>query len=67
VKLALIIIGLMCAAFIGGFVLAGWVRQSTIDELHREVKQCQDGRARLQELIDTLTQELGTLRRSLGG
>jgi outer membrane murein-binding lipoprotein Lpp len=67
VKLTLIIIGIACVAFIGGFLLSGWVRQATIDELQREVKQCQDGRARLQEIVDGLASELGMLRRSLGG
>ena len=66
-KLALIIIALMSGAFVGGFFLAGWVRQEALDELHRDLNACRDGRMRLQELIDGLTQELGTLRRSLGG
>ncbi len=66
-KLALIILALVAAAFTGGFFVAAWVRQSTIDELHQDLVSCREGRARLQELIDGLTQELGTLRRSLGG
>ena len=66
-KLALIIVGLMATAFTGGFFLAAWVRQGTIDALHQETVNCRDARMRLQELIDGLTQELGTLRRSLGG
>jgi len=67
VKLALIIVALIAAAFTGGFFVAAWVRQATIDELHRDLSHCRDGRARLQEIVDGLVVELGALRRSLGG
>ena len=66
-KLALIIIGLMSVAFMGGFFLAGWVRQQTLDELRRDLTNCRDGRAKLQDALDGLVGELGMLRRSLGG
>ena len=66
-KLALIIIALMSGAFAGGFFLAGWVRQATIDELHRDIAHCRDGSAKLHDALTTLASELTAFRRSLGG
>ena len=66
-KLALIIIALMSAAFMGGFFLAGWVRQETLDELHRDLQHCRDGSAKLHDALTSLATELTAFRRSLGG
>lgn len=65
-KLTLITIGLMCIAFISGFALHSWVNRELLESLQRELRQCQDGRARLGEVIDGLTKEIAALRRTLG-
>lgn len=65
-KWTLLISGIISVAFSSGFLLCGWVRQEMLDELRRELRQCQDGRARLQEVVGELTTELKAFRRALG-
>jgi hypothetical protein len=54
VKLALIIIGLMSVAFIGGFLLAAWVRQPDLEKERVELALCRDRERQLQELVTSL-------------
>lgn len=53
-KLALIIIGIASLAFIGGFLLAAWVRQPDLEKERVELQLCRDREAQLQELVTSL-------------
>jgi hypothetical protein len=58
VKLALIIIGLMSLAFIGGFLLAAWVRQPDVETSRVELQLCREREQRLQKLVDDLKRDM---------
>lgn len=57
-KLTLIIIGLMSLAFIGGFLLAAWVRQPDVEKSRVELELCRDRERRLQQLVDDLRRDM---------
>lgn len=53
-KLALVIIGIACVAFIAGFLLAAWVRQPDLEKERVELALCRDREKQLQELVTSL-------------
>lgn len=57
---------LCAAAFVAGFLLAGWVRQPDLEKERVELSLCRDRERRLEELIRTLKAELADTARGLG-